>query len=124
MRRRAWVIAACSLVGFAFGAIAEEVPGSFGFTVEVDGEGFFLNPTLKSLTVTAVAASSPAAKAGVAPKDQIVEAEGRSVVGAKAKDLESLLKKQAGQSLRLRLRRPNGEEYSVTLVAVPKAAAP
>ena len=105
-------------------ATGEEERGVLGFSIEIDGDGFFLNPTLKSVTVVSVAASSPAANAGIAPKDRIVEADGHAVVGAKGKDLEPLLKKAPGQSLRLKLRRPTGEEYAVTLVAVPRAIKP
>jgi predicted metalloprotease with PDZ domain len=103
---------------------AEEERGFLGFSVQVDGEGFFLNPTLRSATIASVSASSPAARAGIAPKDRIVEVEGHAVAGAKGNDLEPLLKKAPGQSLRLKLKRANGEEYEVTLVAVARPVKP
>ena len=113
------------ILGFAVvSAAAEEERGFLGFSVEIDGEGFVLNPTLKSATIVSVAAPSPAASAGIAPKDRIVEVEGHPVVGAKGRDLQPLLKKAPGQSLKLKLKRPTGEEYVVTLVAVSLPAQP
>jgi C-terminal processing protease CtpA/Prc len=79
---------------------------------------------LKSATISSVAAGSPAASAGIAPKDEIIEVEGHAVVGAKAKDVAPLLKKAPGQSIRLKLRHPSGEVYEVTLVAVAQPVKP
>lgn len=112
-----------SLVLAAGVAIGDE-RGFLGFSVDIDGEGFFLNPTLKSVSIASVAAASPAASAGIAPKDRIIEVEGHPVAGAKGKDLEPMLKKAPGQSLRLKLKRPNGEEYAVTLVAISRPVTP
>ena len=102
-------------------AQGEPKPGSFGFAIEVDGDGFFLNPTLKSVTIKSVASGRPASDAGIKPGDQIIEVEGKQISGAKARDLEPHLKKNVGEKLNLRLRRPNGEFYSTTLAAAPKA---
>ena len=102
-------------------ARADEARGSFGFVLAIDGEGFFLDPTLKSVTITSVVPSSPAARAGIAPQDRVVEADGRRVEGTKARELEPLMKKRVGESLRLRLRRPGGDEYDATLVAVSRS---
>jgi len=119
MRRLAANILASLILAFAvISAVAEEGRGFLGFSIEIDSEGFFLNPTLKSATIASVAPTSPAANAGIAPKDRIVEVEGHVVAGAKARDLQPLLKKAPGQSVRLKLTRPTGEEYIVTLVAV------
>jgi len=78
----------------------------------------------KSATISSVAAPSPAASAGIAPKDKIIEVEGHAVVGAKGKDIAPLLKKAPGQAIRLKLKRPSGEEYAVTLVAVAQPVKP
>jgi hypothetical protein len=40
------------------------------------------------------------------------------VPGRKASELKPLIQKEAGESLHLKLKRRNGETYSVTLVAV------
>lgn len=95
-------------------------PGSFGFAIEVDGDGFFLNPTLKTVTIKSVAPGRPAANAGIEPGDQIVEVEGRQVAGVKARELEPLMKKNVGETLTLRLRKPSGELYSVAMVAAAR----
>lgn len=104
--------------------LADEVRGTLGLAVEVDTEGFILDPTLKAVTVGSVVPSSPAARAGIAAKDLIVTADGHVVTGAKARDLQPLMKKNVGESLRLHLRRPNGEEYDATLVAAAPPAKP
>ena len=101
-------------------AQAQQVPGTFGFAIDVDGEGFFLNPTLRTVTIKSVVPGRPAATAGIKPGDQIVEVEGRPVLGAKAGDLQPLLKKNVGETLALRLRKPSGDLYVVSLVAAPK----
>jgi C-terminal processing protease CtpA/Prc len=103
-------------------ARADEPKGTFGLTVAVDADGFFLNPTVKSVTVQKVEPKSPAANAGIAAGDQIVEAEGRTVAGAKARELEPMMSKKPGQALHLLLKRPKGESYKVTLIAVAKPA--
>lgn len=95
-------------------------PGTLGFGIDVDGAGSFFNPTLKTVTIKAVVPGRPAEAAGIRPGDQIVEVEGRQVAGSKARDLEPLMRKNAGQTLALRLRKPSGEVYAAVLVAAPK----
>ncbi len=112
--------AAFLVMPMSISAQAEGKPGSFGFAIEVDGEGFFLNPTLKSVTIKSVVSGRPAAEAGIKPGDQILEVDGKPIAGAKARDLEPHLKKNAGDRLNLRLRRQSGEIYSATLVAASK----
>lgn len=104
---------ACSL---AWGLPA----GGFGISISVDGEGFFLDPTLKMVTVKSVAPGRPASVAGLKPGDRIIEVEGRPIAGTKARDLEPLMQKNAGEKLNLRVLRPNNEVWSVTLVAAIK----
>ena len=118
------ILVSISLAFATAAAIGNEDRGFLGFAVEVDGQGFFLNPTLKSATISSVAEPSPAASAGIAPKDKIIEVEGHVVAGAKGNDIAPLLKKAPGQSIRLKLKRPSGEEYEVTLVAVAKPVKP
>ena len=122
MLRRTVLLAVLALLALPIAqqAHAGPVPGTFGFAINVDGDGFFLNPTLKSVTIKSVVPGRPAATAGIKPGDQIVEVEGRQVLGAKANDLQPLLKKNVGETLRLRLRKPGGELYAVSMVAAPK----
>ncbi len=94
--------------------------GYFGFAIAVDGEGFFLNPTLKSVRIEKVEPKSPAANAGIAAGDLIVEVEGRVVAGTKADDLKPYLRRDVGQSTRLVVKKPGGQLQSLVLVAAPK----
>ncbi len=63
---------------------------------------------------------SPAARGGIAVGDSIVKLEGVAVSGRKASDLKNAARRDVGQTLRLELKRPNGQVYSVALVAVPR----
>ncbi len=123
MTRRNVMVAASWVLAMPRTALAQDdpKPGSFGFSIDVDGEGFFLNPTLKSVTIKSVVPGRPAFDAGIKAGDQVLQVEGKPVAGAKARDLEPHMKKNVGEKLNLRLRRPSGEVYSVTLVAAPKA---
>jgi C-terminal processing protease CtpA/Prc len=96
-------------------------PGSFGIGVSVDGEGFFLNPTLKSVKIEKVVPNSPAAKAGIKPGDLVLEIEGHPVAGTKADVLKPYLQREVGQSTRLLVKKTNGETVALVLVAAPKA---
>jgi C-terminal processing protease CtpA/Prc len=123
MNRGSRIVAVLILLGLMVApAFAEDAKGFFGLTVAIDGEGFFLNPTLKSVTVQKVALNSPAANAGIAPGDQILEAEGRKIAGTKAKELQPIMTKKIGQALHLLLKRPKGESYKATLIAIARPA--
>ena len=110
----------CLLVGAAWAADR----GYIGLAIEVDGEGFFLNPTLKSVKVETVVPNSPAALAGMHPGDLIVEVEGHAVAGTKADVLKSYLQREVGQSTRMLVRKATGETMAVVLVAVQKVQSP
>lgn len=99
---------------------AEEERGLLGFAIAVDGDGPIWNPVLKSASVAKVTPASPAARAGLAPGDLIVEVEGRPVAGAKARDLEPLMKKKPGERLTLRVQRGTAAAQDMVLVAVPR----
>jgi C-terminal processing protease CtpA/Prc len=95
-------------------------PGVFGMSLTVKAGGWFLNPTIETMTIDAVTADSPAAKAHLAAGDEVLEMDGHVVAGSKGNDLKPLLHKSVGDKLRLKLKRKTGEIYSVILVAVPK----
>ena len=101
------------------GAMAGE-RGYFGFAPEVSAGGFFLNPTVKRIAIHSVAPESPAARGGIHAGDEVVDVEGVAVVGSKALKLRSLAEREVGQTLHLRLRRPDGAVYAVALVAVKR----
>ena len=84
---------------------ANAARGKLGFGTEATISGFF-SPVLKRVKVTTVAPGSPAAEAGLKPGDYIVEANGRPIEGARAREMAGQLKNvQPGQHLRLRLKR-------------------
>ncbi|HEX4964437.1 MAG TPA: PDZ domain-containing protein [Thermoanaerobaculia bacterium] len=117
------IVAILMLLGLTFApAHAEEAKGFFGLTVDIEVKGFMLNPTLKTVTVKKVEPRSPAADAGIVAGDQIVEAEGRMIAGTKASELEPIMSKKVGQPLHLLLKRPKGEYYKTTLIAVARPA--
>jgi C-terminal processing protease CtpA/Prc len=118
MKRRS-VLLAIPLLMLATGAWSAD-KGYFGISVAVDGEGFFLNPTLKSIKIEKVVPNSPAAKAGVAPGDVLLEIEGHQVAGTKADVLKPFMQREVGQSTRLLVKKSTGEVVSLVLVAVPK----
>lgn len=106
----------CVGCGFALSLTAAE-KGWFGFGVAVAGSGY-INPTVKSITVDSIEPNSPASEQSMAVGDQVIQVESTEVPGRKASELKALMQKRPGESVRLRLKRPTGEIYSVTLVAV------
>ena len=95
-------------------------PGTIGLSVAVEGEGAFWNPTLKAVLVKRVAPGSPAAQAGIAQGDAIVEVEGRPVAGAKASELRPYMEREVGQRLRLVVKKPGGQLEPVELTAAAR----
>ena len=86
---------------------------------KVDADGLF-NPTLKSVLIQSVQRDLPAALAGITAGDTVLEVDGTKVAGAKAQALADRMKKKPGESVTLRLSRPDGQTYVVRLVAVAK----
>ncbi len=96
--------------------------GYFGFATTIDAEGFF-NPTVNSIKVASVVPNSPAAKAGIAAGDYIVEVEGQPVAGAKGDTIKPYMQRELGQSTRFVIKKVTGENVQVVLVAGPKVEA-
>ena len=107
------------LIGAWTHAVWAGEKGWFGFGVAIKGEGYF-NPTLHSVTVDKVEPNSPASEKGIAVSDEIIRVENTDVAGHKASELKPLMQKQVGEILHLRLKRPGGETYSVSLIAAQK----
>ena len=102
-------------------SVATAGKGSLGFGTEATFSGFF-SPVLKRVKVTTVLPGSPAAAAGMKPGDYIIEANGRAINGAPAKEMAKQLKDvQAGQQLQLKLKRGD-VVINVTVVAAPPKA--
>ena len=93
--------------------------GWLGFELNIAGESFF-SLTVRSVTVASVTPKSPAAGQAIAAGDEIIQVEQTTVPGRKAWELKPLLQKQVGESVHLKLKRPTGETYSVTLTAVKR----
>jgi C-terminal processing protease CtpA/Prc len=121
MRRLFLARAACCAVALLGIAIsnAEAPPGTFGFVVTIDADGFF-DPVLKAVTIRAVEPGLPAAWAGITVGDTIIEVEGKQVAGAKARDLEPLMRKRVGEALSMKLRHASGESYAVSIIAAAR----
>lgn len=108
-------------IGSSVAAWASD-PGFFGFALRTEFDGSFWNPILAVATIGEVAPNSATSKSGVAVNDVLLELEGIPVPGAKdepLKKLKAVLKKGAhvGDQLHMKLRRTNGEVYSIVLVA-------
>ncbi len=114
----AWVVLAATPAALQ----AEPARGVFGVTVAVTGNGVF-SPTIESARVADVQPGLPAHRAGIAKGDQVLELDGRRIPGATARELAPLAQgKRVGESLAVRLQRPDGSAYAVILVAEPPAA--
>src|SRR4051812_46815525 len=105
-------------VGALIQQLSAAEKGWFGFGVAVKLEGFILNPSLTAVTIDTVEPKSPSAEKAIAVGDEILQVDGTDVPGSKALKLKALMQKEVGQTLHLRLKRPNGETYSVALIAI------
>jgi C-terminal processing protease CtpA/Prc len=107
------------LLSVACNAIAGE-KGYLGVSFSVDGEGFFLNPTLTTVKIEKVVPNSPAAKAGIEPGDLLLEVGGKKIAGAKANDLRQFMDLEAGQTVHLAIQKSSREVKQLAVVAGPK----
>lgn len=121
LRRRCLpLVAAAALGAPAHNRAADDALGVFGMTVAVRAEGM-LRPRISAARIVDVRQGLPAARAGVAAGDQVLEVDGTRVPGASAAELAPLSQgKRVGERIRLLLARPDGATYSVDLVAVPR----
>jgi predicted metalloprotease with PDZ domain len=101
-------------------APAAAAKGWFGITISIDAEGTPLNATLQTIKVQSVAPASPAASAGLASGDLVLEIEGIAVAGAKAETIESAMRKAVGESLRLKVKHGTHTPHDVVLTAIAK----
>jgi C-terminal processing protease CtpA/Prc len=101
-------------------ALAAGEKGWFGLTLSVDVEGNPFSPTLRTVKVGSVAASSPAASANLTSGDLIVEIEGLVVAGSKAGPLKTAMQKQVGEILHLKVKHGPDAPRDVSLTAAAK----
>ncbi|MCG3189479.1 MAG: hypothetical protein LKCHEGNO_01860 [Burkholderiaceae bacterium] len=101
-------------------ALADAPPrGRLGFTVYVEVEGNYAKPILKSVRVQEIEPGSPAEKGGLQVEDLIVQAQGRTLSGANARDVAAMVQVPPGHKLRLLVRSIDGALRRVTIVAGP-----
>lgn len=113
------IVVVLSLLLAAFSAANGAEP-KLGFTIRLESEGFILNPIVKKLTVAEVKKGSIAEAAGMKADDEIVAVEGQRVAGRRARELQPLMKLEAGQTRTLRVKHAAGAETDVRLTK-PKA---
>jgi C-terminal processing protease CtpA/Prc len=119
-RRHVALLVVAGLGSTGLAAFAAGEKGWFGFAVSVSIEGFSFNPTLASITVQKVISPSPAASAGLAVGDLVLEVEGIAVAGAKGDTLKAAMQKVVGEELHLKVKRGAAEPQSMTLKAIAK----
>jgi C-terminal processing protease CtpA/Prc len=86
-----------------------------GFSVRLEGEGFFLNPLVKRLFVEEVAKGSLAEAAGMKVGDEIIKIEGQVVAGRRALALQGYMKLNPGETRTLRLKHADGTEVEARI---------
>ena len=100
------------LTAAANGRAAE---GQLGFGVQLEGEGFFLNPVVRKIIVTEVMKHSIAEAAGLKSGDEILFIDGNAVKGQRAWELRSFMKLNPGETRTLRLRHSDGTEVDARI---------
>lgn len=113
------LLAAALLISTA--AKAEAPPAFFGYSIKVDVD-YTLD--LESALITAVVADSPAAKAGIAKGDHVIEIEGCAAPGCGAYKAKRLMAKAIGEPLHMKLKRADGTAFSTTLIGTTPPAKP
>lgn len=103
-------IAVVFLLLAAFTHPSQAADQKLGFVTQVEGEGFFLNPVVKKILVTEVTKGSLAEAAGVRAGDQIIQIEGQTVAGKRARELQPFMKLNPGDTRTLRLKHADGTE--------------
>jgi C-terminal processing protease CtpA/Prc len=112
-------IAVAFMLLLVFAQPSQAAGRKLGFAVDLEGEGFFLNPLVRKLFVTEVTKDSLAEAAGVRVGDVILQIEGQNVVGKRAFELQPYLKLNPGETRTLRLKHTDGTE-AVARITMPK----
>ncbi len=108
-------IAVALMLLLAFAHTSHAAGQKLGFVTQVEGEGFFLNPVVKKILVTEVTKGSLAEAAGMRAGDQIIQIEGQSVAGRRARELQPFMKLNPGETRTLRLKRADGTEVDARI---------
>lgn len=88
-----------------------------GFALETETEGF-RDARIQRARVSRVQSGSPAQLGGLLVDDVIIEANGKLIVGAPAKDMMAILSSlKVGDHLRLKVDRADGTTAEIDIVA-------
>ena len=97
--------------------------GSLGFTVYVEVDGSYFKPILKSVWVQEIEPNSPAEAGGLRVEDEILQVQGKPLVGANAREVAAMIQVPPGTRLRLVVRSNDGAQRQVTIVAGPPVSS-
>jgi serine protease Do len=103
-------------LAYALPAAAAE-RGWFGIGVNIEADGDAASRVVRSVTIQSITPDSPAAKAGLAAGDVLLEADSLPLPGLKMSELREAMGKAVGETLHLKVRR-SGTVRVVTLIAV------
>ncbi len=95
----------------------------YGFHIKPATAGFPLNPIVKSVVIDKVRVNSPASAQHIQVGDEIIEAEGKIIPGARALQLIFLVKREPGTVLHLQLKRADGQRYTAVVRGIKKPGA-
>jgi S1-C subfamily serine protease len=98
-----------------FVPLSQAAEAKLGFSIRLEGEGFFLNPVVKRLFVEEVTKGSLAEAAGVRAGDEIMKIEGQDVAGKRALSLQGYMKLNPGATRTLRLKHADGTEVEARI---------
>ena len=93
--------------------------GRLGFTVYVEVDGSYAKPILKSVRVQEIEPGSPAERGGLQVDDLILQAQGKPLAGANAREVAAMVQVPPGERLHLLVRSSDGAQRRVTIVAGP-----
>lgn len=117
--RTAWALLCAALLSLPLQPAVATERGRLGFTVYVEVDGDFVTPILKSVRVQEVEPGSPADKGGLHVDDLILQAQGKPLAGANAREVAAMVQVPPGARLRLLVRSVSGQQRHVTIVAGP-----
>ncbi len=107
-----FAVAAIFLVALVHPCHADAHKLGMHISVEADG---ILNPVITKITVTEVEKASLAEAAGIMGGDEVIQIEGQSVVGRRAREMQALMKFNPGETRTLRLKRGDGKQFDAKL---------
>ena len=97
--------------------LAEQPEGAIGFTVEVEGDGSFWKPVIKTAKVVSIRPESPAEAAGLEVGDEILSVQGVEITEANARKVAKLVQVAPGEHLLLIVKDDFGETREIDIIA-------